>query len=121
MAGFGTAVFIAFCHWVYLRDISCIVYVIFSTGKDFKRAVQSWRHHISFRKVLVVTQFAISIILIITTVIVFQQLHYMQNASLGYDKEHIITTTYNTQLNDKYESFRNTLLQNPNVKEVGRS
>jgi putative ABC transport system permease protein len=77
--------------------------------------------NISFRKVLVVTQFAISIILIITTVVVFQQLHYMQNASLGYDKEHIVTMPYNTQLNEQYESFRNTLLQNPGVKDVGRS
>ena len=77
--------------------------------------------NISFRKVLVVAQFAISIILIITTVIVFQQLHYMQNASLGYDKEHIVTMPYNPQLNEQYESFRNTLLQNPVVKDVGRS
>ncbi len=76
---------------------------------------------ISFRKVLVVTQFAISIILIITTVVVFQQLRYMQNASLGYDKDHLITMAYNNQLNDQYEAFRNTLLQNPNIKAVGRS
>ncbi|MBS1975708.1 MAG: ABC transporter permease, partial [Bacteroidetes bacterium] len=76
---------------------------------------------ISFRKVLVVTQFSISIILIITTIIVFQQLRYMQNASLGYDKEHIITMAYNAQLNNGYESFRNTLLQNTGIKEVGRS
>ncbi|MGN6355233.1 MAG: ABC transporter permease, partial [Parafilimonas sp.] len=76
---------------------------------------------ISFRKVLVVTQFAISIILIITTVIVFQQLRYMQNASLGYDKDHLITMAYNNQLNDQYEAFRNTLLQNSNIKAVGRS
>ncbi|MGN6213302.1 FtsX-like permease family protein [Parafilimonas sp.] len=76
---------------------------------------------ISFRKVLVVTQFAISIILIITTVVVFQQLRYMQNASLGYDKDHLITMAYNNQLNDQYEAFRNTLLQNSNIKAVGRS
>ncbi len=76
---------------------------------------------ISFRKMLVVTQFAISIILIIATIVVFQQLHYMQNASLGYDKEHIVTMSYNSELNDQYESFRNTLLQDRNIKEVGRS
>jgi putative ABC transport system permease protein len=76
---------------------------------------------ISFRKVLVVTQFAISIILIITTVVVFQQLRYMQNASLGYDKDHLITMSYYTQLNDQYDAFRNTLLQNSNIKDVARS
>ena len=29
--------------------------------------------------------------------------------------------SYNTQLNDKYEAFRNTLLQNSNIKDVARS
>jgi len=76
---------------------------------------------ISFRKVLVVTQFAISIVLIITTVVVFQQLRYMQNASLGYDKTHVLTMPYYSQLNDEYESFRNSLLINPGIKDVGRS
>jgi putative ABC transport system permease protein len=76
---------------------------------------------INFRKVLVVTQFAISIILIITTIIVFQQLHFIQNASLGYNKNHIVTLSYYNQLNNQYESFRNTLLRNSNIKAVGLS
>ncbi len=76
---------------------------------------------ISFRKVLVVAQFAISIVLIITTIIVFQQLKYMQETSLGYDKEHIITIPYNNSINPAYESFRNELLQNASIKEVARS
>lgn len=76
---------------------------------------------ISFRKALVVTQFAISIILIITTMIVFQQLRFMQHTSPGYNKEYLVTLPYYTQLDDKYESFRNTLLQNSNIKDAGRS
>lgn len=76
---------------------------------------------INLRKALVVAQFAISIILIITTIIVFQQLHYMQNASLGYDKDHIVTLPYNSQLNNQYESFRNSLLRNSSIREVGLS
>jgi putative ABC transport system permease protein len=59
--------------------------------------------------------------LIITTIVVFQQLHYMQNASLGYDKDHVVTLPYYGQLNNQYESFRNTLLRNPNIKSVGLS
>jgi putative ABC transport system permease protein len=76
---------------------------------------------ISFRKVLVVAQFAISIVLIITTIIVFQQLRYMQETSLGYDKEHIITLPYYNSVNSSYETFRNELLQNPDIKDVARS
>ena len=76
---------------------------------------------ISFRKVLVVAQFAISIVLIITTIIVFQQLNYMQETSLEYDKEHIITMPYSNSLNPKYDAFRNELLQNAGIKDVARS
>jgi len=76
---------------------------------------------VSFRKVLVVAQFAISIILIISTAIVFQQLGYMQNTSLGFDKEHIVTMAYNNGLDNTYESFRTALLEDPHVLQATRS
>ncbi len=76
---------------------------------------------ISFRKVLVVTQFALSIVLIIATVIVIKQLRFMQNKSLGFDKEHIVTLQYNPALKDSYESFKTELLSDPSIKSVGRS
>ncbi|HEX6848463.1 MAG TPA: ABC transporter permease [Chitinophagaceae bacterium] len=76
---------------------------------------------ISFRKALVTLQFAISIILIIATGVVFWQMRYMQNKILGFNKEHIVTIPYATQLNDRYEAFRNELLSNSNIKNVGRS
>ena len=93
----------------------------FQPVKTLKGLFKIGRSSISFRKVLVVTQFAISIILIITTVIVFQQLKYMQQTALGYDKEHILTLPYNNSLNPQYESFRNSLLQNSGIKDVARS
>jgi len=77
--------------------------------------------NLSLRKALVVAQFVISIILIISTVIVFQQLRYMQNKALGYDKEHVITTGNTAAFGNQYESFRNELLQNSNVNEISRS
>ena len=76
---------------------------------------------ISFRKALVTLQFAISIILIIATGVVFWQMRFMQNKILGFDKEQIVTIPYTTQLNDRYEAFRNELLANSNIKQVGRS
>jgi putative ABC transport system permease protein len=76
---------------------------------------------ISFRKVLVVVQFAISIILIICTAIVFQQLRYMQTTSLGFNKDHIVTLSYNSGLTPKYESFKTELLSNSNIKDITRS
>lgn len=77
--------------------------------------------NISFRKVLVTVQFAISIILIISTTIVFLQMRYMQKKSLGFDKEHIVTVAYNTGLDKQFETFRNELLTNSAVINAGRS
>jgi putative ABC transport system permease protein len=93
----------------------------FMPVKTLKGLFKIQGSNISFRKVLVVTQFAISIILIIATIVVTQQLRYMQHTALGYDKEHLVTLPYYAQLNNQYESFRNSLLQNSAVKELGRS
>ncbi|MGI8952364.1 MAG: ABC transporter permease [Chitinophagaceae bacterium] len=93
----------------------------FQPVKTLKGLFKAGDSNISFRKILVVAQFAISIVLIITTVIVFQQLRYMQQTSPGYDKDHVVTIPYNNFLNSQYEAFRNELLQNPGIKNVARS
>lgn len=77
--------------------------------------------NISIRKLLVVTQFSISIILIISTVVVFQQLKYMQKASLGYNRAHVINIPYSSVLNPQFASFRNDLLRNPAIRNLTRS
>lgn len=75
---------------------------------------------ISFRKVLVVVQFSVSIVLIVATTIVFQQLSYIQQKSLGFDKEHVITMS-NPFSNSQFETFKNEVTKNAGVKEMGRS
>lgn len=77
--------------------------------------------NISFRQVLVTLQFGISIILIISTAVVFKQLRFMQQKSLGFDREHVVTLPYNVGLNERYEAFRNELLANSKIKDAGRS
>ncbi|MCK6694419.1 MAG: ABC transporter permease, partial [Thermoanaerobaculia bacterium] len=64
------------------------------------------------RKVLVVSQFAISVVLIIATVVVFRQLQYMQNQKLGLNKDHVVTAFCYNALASRYESFRNEILNN---------
>jgi putative ABC transport system permease protein len=76
---------------------------------------------LSLRKALVVTQFAVSIVLIISTAIVFRQLRYMQEASLGFDKDRIITMFNTPAFGNSFESFRQDLLQHAGIKDVGRS
>ena len=86
-----------------------------------KGLLKTGSSNISFRKVLVTTQFTISIILIISTGVVYRQMNYMQQKSLGYDREHILTLGNPDALNDKFETFRTELLSNSSVINAGRS
>jgi len=75
----------------------------------------------AIRKALVVLQFTCSIALIIGTLIINKQLIYMQNKNLGYSKDHIIYFTRRGEINEKYESFKEELLKNPDVFSVTTS
>jgi len=77
--------------------------------------------NVSLRKMLVVVQFSISIILIIATAVVFQQLRYMQGKSLGFSKDHVVNLNYASSLNDSYEAFKTELLANSSIQSVSRS
>jgi putative ABC transport system permease protein len=46
-----------------------------------------------FRRVLVVVQFGISVVLIIGTIVIYRQLNYMENKDLGYDRSHVFEMT----------------------------
>jgi putative ABC transport system permease protein len=89
--------------------------------KVFKGILKAGVGNISFRKVLVVVQFSISIILIVATTIVFQQLQYMQNKPLGFNKDHIITMNYAAAQNQQYDAFRADLIKSTAVKDLARS
>lgn len=66
------------------------------------------------RKGLVVTQFAVSVLLIIGTITVSQQVNYLKNRDLGYNKEHLIWFPNSVSF-DKQSSFANNLLKVPGV------
>ncbi len=72
------------------------------------------------RRLLVIGQFTISIALIIGTIIIYQQLHYMKNKDLGFDKENLIYLE-TEDFAGKYETIKNELLQHPEVISVAAS
>lgn len=93
----------------------------FQPVKTLKGLFKVGGANISLRKVLVVSQFAIGIGLIITTIIVLQQLHYIHHKSLGYNKDQIVTLPYTFEVGKHYESFQAELLKNSDFKNVTRS
>jgi putative ABC transport system permease protein len=76
---------------------------------------------LSFRHVLVVCQFSISILLIVGTLVVYRQLNYMKNSDLGFEKEDVLLVRFpwgNEEVKQKYPVLRDELLKNPNVLSV---
>lgn len=57
------------------------------------------------RKGLVIFQFTISVIMIISVIVIYRQVQFIQTKNLGYDKEHIITFTKEGNLNQNFEAF----------------
>jgi len=74
-----------------------------------------------FRRVLVVTQFALSVFLIIGTVVVFRQMNYMRTTSMGFDKDQILTIRLRGNTASSYEAFRNELRKDSRVLGVSAS
>ncbi len=80
------------------------------------------RSTFSFRQVLVVLQFVISISLIIGTLIALQQMNYMQNKPLGYDKNNMmILPVESNETRTHYKAFRDDLLSHPQIVSVASS
>lgn len=73
------------------------------------------------RKTLIVVQFCISVFLIIYTVIIMQQMHYMQTKNLGYDKEHVVVLPIGGKMLNDFQSLKDALKQVPGVESVTAS
>ncbi len=71
-----------------------------------------------FRKILVVIQFTVSVIMIICTLVVFRQLNYLKTMDQGFDQKNIIGLQLNQEMVRKYPVLKQTLLDNPNIKYV---
>lgn len=75
----------------------------------------------SLRRFLVVAQFSISIVLIISTVIILQQLQFLNSRSLGYEKDRVVTLRYFRELAPNYDAFYNELKKQSSIKNTARS
>jgi putative ABC transport system permease protein len=69
------------------------------------------------RKSMVIMQFAISIILIISTLVVYRQLHYMKNENLGFSKNQrlIIPVKTRSNLSSNYQTVKSEFLQHSRI------
>ncbi|GAB5520601.1 MAG: ABC transporter permease [Rhodothermales bacterium] len=69
------------------------------------------------RNTLVVAQFAVTVVLLMGTLVIFQQLRYVQQANTGIDREHVLTVTLPAD-KEQYPTIEQQMLLDPNVTAV---
>lgn len=70
------------------------------------------------KKILLGLQFIIVITLITCSIIMFKQIHFLQDKALGFDKEAVLTSIFNFGTEDKYNTLKETLLKQDFVSQV---
>lgn len=73
------------------------------------------------RNGLIVFQFVIAIVMVISTLVIFTQLKYTQQRDLGYDKDNILVINNTEKLDEGAESFLQEISELPQVKEATSS
>ena len=74
-----------------------------------------------FRNGLVVFQFSISIILFISTLLIYNQLQFIMHKDLGYQTEKVLVVEQSNKLGSSYESFKQKLMEYPEIKNISRA
>ena len=85
-------------------------------------SVQNNKKGVLLRQGLVVTQFALSMLMIITTLLVTKQLYYIQNKDIGFDQSQLMIIDINSgNARRNFRTFKNEFAQIPGVQNVAVS
>ena len=92
----------------------------FEPIKALKGKVSARISDVLFRKILVITQFSLSVILIASTFIISNQLQYIRSKELGYDKSHVLSVSMRG-MSEHYDAVKAELLKQPGISGVTRA
>ncbi len=87
----------------------------------FKSFVKTGSSVVWARKGLVTFQFILATVLIVGTVVVYQQINYALKQNLGYDKDQLIRIPLEGKLSGNFDVFKTAIQNNAGIKTVSRS
>lgn len=93
----------------------------FSPSRVLKGGTSSAARRPIFRNVLVVVQFGLAVAMIVSTLIVAEQLSFMESRDLGFNKEQMMLVDMDGEANKKFELLRTELKRNPLILGVTAS
>lgn len=90
----------------------------FQPIKVLKGSFKTGRAGARFRKILVVVQFSLSVLLIIGTTVVYRQMNFMKSKNIGWDREHVVYTSLRGGLQQNYEALKTEMAKDSSVLNV---
>jgi len=93
----------------------------FNPIKTLNNEVTSGKKGNIFKQSLSIFQITISLVLIIGVIIISKQINFMKTKDLGFDNSNIIYFRSNDEINEKYDLFKERLLQNSDIIHVTRA
>ena len=90
----------------------------FSPAKVLKGKLDSWRGTSWPAKILVIAQFACSVALISSTIVVYQQIEHARGRTAGYEINRLMMTDMSANLRKNYPALKNELLGSGIVSDV---
>jgi len=92
-----------------------------SIVQSIKGALKQPSYAASFRKGLVIFQFAVSTLLILGTTVVYKQINYVLTKDLGMDEENLVAISLEREVAQRLDTYKSELLRLPDVKSVTAS
>ncbi|WP_405384460.1 ABC transporter permease [Maribacter sp. LLG6340-A2] len=86
-------------------------YVLKGIGKSQGNATM-------IRKGLVITQFIVSIVFIISSIIIYQQIQHVRARDVGYEKERLVNVPINGNMIDKFDPIKESMIASGTVEDV---
>jgi putative ABC transport system permease protein len=114
---FGTAVLLGLAAGAF----PAVVLARFDTASALKGASLgvSGFSTATWRKMLVVGQFAMSVVLIVCTIVAGRQLVFLQNSDLGFDSEQVVLLpSLRSPVMERYDAFKHRILEDPRIEAV---
>jgi len=109
---------IAFCVSLLAGSYPALILTRFQPVRVLKGSFKNTDSGQWLRKSLIVFQFAISVFLIVSTVIVQKQLYYIQHKNLGYNREHVLVLPSTADMDKKLNTVKEQFKQNADVVSV---